>query len=422
MKVLIVSQGEWDDDSSFGNTFNNFFHNWDKSKIAHIYTNSGNPNTTNCSTFLNISENMVFKSILRKKIQVSSVVVSHTRVKKKNVKFMKLPKINIFYFFREILWQLGKIDFIEVYRFIDNFNPDLILVTASNTVFLNKIQKKIIDYCKIPTVMYTADDGYTLKQFSLSIFFWINRFRNRFYFRKTIKNVDHLFVISDKQSLEYSKLFNVNTSVLTKTGEFDNKPKIKQLTSEIKFIYTGNIGLNRWKSLISIGRQLEIVEKRNKDLTLYVYTNFCSKRVEKKLKKISTIKFMGHVPAAEIPEVQSEADVLVFCESFKFRDSLRVRLSFSTKLIDYMEKRKCILAVGHINSNSIRYLDDNKAAIISTKKSTLSEKIALIINNERTIPNYADRAWNLGYNNHNISKSQSSFETLLREIIRFKSK
>ena len=76
MRILIISNSEWDKNNSFGNTFNNFFDGIENIEFANIYCREGNPNTALCHKFLKISDKDLAKYLIDKKHHPAKIVVS----------------------------------------------------------------------------------------------------------------------------------------------------------------------------------------------------------------------------------------------------------------------------------------------------------------------------------------------------------
>lgn len=421
-KVLIISQSAWNDSTSFGNTFSNLFDDYDISQIAHVYTDSDRPSTKSCSLFFNISEKYVIKSILDRNIKSGVKINLNTRQpinfkeynanEKKMILYLKSHlRFQLIMWFRELLWYLGKWKTYELNEFIDDFKPDIIFTTFSTTYYINNIERYIINYCKKPVIMYTSDDGYTLKQFSYSVLFWIDRVLKRPFLRKTVSLVDILYVISKKQLDEYNKIFGQKCKTLCKWADFAMQDKYELTPNKtIKFVYTGNISLGRWQSLVEMGKVIDELNLKNYLAEIDVYSNTpYTSRIRKEISKVNSINYFGGVPHDQIYSIQRNADILIHCESFSLKNRLAVRLSFSTKIIDYLAINRCIFAVGHKDCASIEYLIDNDIAVIATTKKEIKQQLNWLLQNKNTLKEYADKSWDFGKNNHSKEIRRKDF-------------
>jgi len=111
----------------------------------------------------------------------------------------------------------------------------------------------------------------------------------------------------------------------------------------------------------------------------------------------------GKIDSSEVIKVQKDSDILVHAESFKFVDKLRVRLSFSTKIVDYLSRGKCILAVGCLGCASIDYLKNNDLALVVYRKSDIMNTLLSILEKPELLNKYADKSWNYAKRNLNIN-------------------
>jgi hypothetical protein len=421
-KILIISQGAWDNSTSFGNTFTNFFNDWDSTKIAHIYTDSNHPDTKCCERFFNISEKCVFQSIfvrgkktgyrIQKTGEMNSESFLYNSTEINKIDYIKSHlRLQIFFWIRELLWCFGKWQSLELNKFLDEFKPDIIFTTFSNTFYINRIQKYIIRYCSKPVVMYTADDGYTLKQFSLSLFYWIDRIIKQRIIQDTVSLVDVLYVISQKQLDEYNTIFGQKCRLLYKWADFSKEKKYEpNANNVVKLVYTGNINLNRWKSLVQIGKAIDKLNRNKKiaEIDVYSMTPY-TRKIKNAFDKIAAINFKGGVSHNEVLSIQNNADILIHCEALSFKERLKVRLSFSTKIVDYLSRKRCIFAVGNKNCASISYLIENDAAVVATTRKEIEDKLNKLIHNKKLIIEYSEKAWRCGNVNHNMEMNKNIF-------------
>lgn len=433
-KVLIVSDATWADDNNIGNTFSNLFKDWPKNKIGMIYTRSDMYNTSVCDTFFQISESRLIKRFFSsdiktgKKIDSIDLENSDTKKKlkedeeagKKLYRFFLKHRWNIFLTGRELLWKIGDWKTKELDEFIDEFNPDIVLSLACPGMYMNRLQQYIIKRSKAKSIIYFVDDVYSNKRFNLSPIFWFNRQITRKGIRKTVSMCDLVYTIIDKQKKEYDSFFDVNSKILNKGGDFSESLNFKNDDSKpIKLIYTGNITSGRWETLVKIGGALDKINGRYTKATLSIYTkNQLHGKIDKAFKEIKSIEFKGSIDANQVKEVQNRGDILVHVESMKLKEKLETRLSFSTKLVDYFERGKCILAVGWSEAASISYLKENTAAIVIDNIDNIELVLNEVLNNPAQITEYAIQSWELGRTNHQNAIIRDKFYNNLRILVK----
>jgi hypothetical protein len=429
VKVLILSNSEWDDGNSFGSSFSNIFGNNEKLELANIYCRSGKPNTRSCTHFFQISEKLLLRNLLNFQNppgliieQSSSANHAPDIIAAKQlllINFMRMRRWIVFFWLREIIWFFGRWKSVELKKFITEFEPDLIFLPIYYSGYLNKIGIFLKYFSNKPMVGYISDDCYTLRQFSLSPLYWIDRLIKRIWVKKAIDECQILFVISDIQKHDYDKIFRKDCKILFKGGVFSGPAPVNTtLNKPLQLIYTGNIGTGRYKTLAKIGDALDKINNNGIKAILNIFSQTpMSNNMKSELLSKKSIIFHGSVSQNLIKEIQSKGDILVHAESFRLKDRLEVRHSFSTKIVDYFQIARCVFAVGWKESASIKYLIKNDAALVATNNTEIEINLNRLIDHPEVISDYALKAWNCGKSNHQIHLIQSS---LVNDLISLK--
>lgn len=137
--------------------------------------------------------------------------------------------------------------------------------------------------------------------------------------------------------------------------------------------YFGNLGLGRWRQLISIGRALAALRLPGLPPYLEVYSQEDCPHIRKKMLACPGIRFCGGISGSRVARLVSQSLVVIHTESFAPREVRRIRFSLSTKLADYLAFAPCILAYGPEEAASIAYLRDHRAAVIVSSERELSQ-------------------------------------------------
>lgn len=412
-------------DNTIGNTYSNLFDNMQNVEFFSVYGKSGRPNQKFVSRCFHITEKELIKNLLNKNYSVGQEIEIEDENDKifKNGKLLNTAKklrFEIFFFIRDFIWKIGRWKSKELKTFIEDVNPDLIFAPLDNSIPLNNLVQYVQKHLNCKLALYAWDDMYTLNCFSLSPFFWLKRFHSRKIMRKTVKQCNKLYVISEKQKQVYEKSFNCICEVLYKGFEFNEKPKNSMKKSPLKLLFTGNLAYGRYIPLAMIARALQNINKDGVKAQLYVYSQTpLKKSVIAKLNVDNSSFFMGAISHKETMRMQNEADILLHVESFEKSTKSSVWLSFSTKLVDYFYQSKCVFAVGPSDVASIDYLIKNDAAIVVTNKNEIEDKLRLIVENPDIVSEYGVKAWECGKGNHQIKEIQNrlyrDFEDILNE-------
>ena len=421
MKIIIVSDTPWQDNNSFGSSFSNIFGGDFGYEIANVYCQTGGPNTKVCHRFFQITEKGIIQSILKKGITGREIFNSNSvQNLEKNeellLKKIKIARWQLFFWARDLVWATGQWRSKNLYDFINNFRPDLIVLPIYYSTYLNNIGLYIKRLTGKPLVGYISDDCYSLKQFSISPLYWVDRLVKRIYVKKAIESCDVLFTITETQKNEYNTIFGNKCKVLFKGGDFSNFDHRKtELNNPLKFVYTGNIGSGRWKTLALIG---DALAKTNNKAELIIYSQtLLSKKNSKRLLQSGIVKFMGAIHSSKVKDVQRDADILVHVESFELKERYSARLSFSTKIVDYLEAGRCILAVGWEQTGAIDYLKKYDGAVVITNRELLENEIIYLTNNYSKIVLYGDKSFNLGKQYHQIEKIRDELYNNLIQVV-----
>ncbi len=413
MKVLVITDALWRNDNGVGNSYSNIFNNIEEIEIANICLSGGNSKNDISKKCFQISEGSLIANLKNKKNPSGRVEEFEDggKEEKEESKIMtaiKRSRLQIFFWIRNLIWKLGRWKSKELKKFIDDFKPDLIFAQVQDKIYLNNIITFVQKYTGKPLFLYAWDDVYSLKQFSWSPLFWIDRFFQRSSIRRLVKRCKILYTISEEQRIEYNKTLKVETKLLYKGYDFIADTTEKEETnSPIKILYTGNLYSGRYGTIKRFCEDLQSInqDKQIAELDIYSATALTDKQKEGLNIKNSS-RFLGKVSEEKVQELQKSADVLLHIEPFSLKGSLLCRLSFSTKLVDYFYNKKCIFAIGHKRCSSIKYLKRYDASIVVDNLKDIKGELERLLHHPELLTQYREKAWKCGYNNHQISSIQ----------------
>ncbi len=413
MKVLVVTNVLWRNDNGVGNSYSNIFAGMDNVEIANICCQEGISQNNVSKKCFQISESSLIANLRNKNVPSGHVEVQSDSGNSSSVQgsglftIIKRSRLQIFFWIRNLIWKVGKWKSNELNQFIDDFCPDLIFAQVQDCMYLNDLIVYIQEYTKKPLILYAWDDVYSMKQFSLSPLFWIDRLMQRKSLRNLVNHSKFLYTISKEQKEEYSKFLGKDTDILYKGYDFCDKPQTAELKTPIRMLYTGNLYSGRCKTLEKLCKELSEINKSEVKIQLDIYSGTpLSKRQIKAINIEGTSQFRGSISERQVQEKQKEADILLHIEPFSMKGKLLCRLSFSTKLVDYFHNRKCIFAVGDKICSSMKYLKRLDAAVVSESIEEMRENIKRVVDNKEIVCEYADKAWECGNKNHKISELQ----------------
>ena len=414
MKIIVVSIAPWNRGNNFGKTFCDIFEGMENVEFLNIYCDSGLPDNNVNAKYYQITVNDIIANLLHKNKKVGRTVedfsAAHT-LSQKQQGFMakiKTKKWRIFFWIRRFIWWIGRWRTPELEKIIRDFDADLLFLPIFKESYMNSVQQYVQKISGKKSVAYYGDDNYTLRLFSLNPFFWFDRLTQRTTVKKTIDKCEYMYVVSDIEKRECERDFKKDCYICTKGADFSVEPPLKaEYPKHKKLVYTGNLGNHRWEELWHIGQALDNINEGHK-LIIYSGTEL-SDGIKEKFNSTKSIKFMGRVSADKIPEIQSDADVLVHVESFRFKERLLVHQSFSTKIVDHFARARATFAVGATDVASIDYLLNRDAAVVATSRDDIEPKLRKLLSSDEVLNEYALKGFNCGKDNHDINYIQKMF-------------
>ena len=108
----------------------------------------------------------------------------------------------------------------------------------------------------------------------------------------------------------------------------------------------------------------------------------------------------------------------MFLEDIDGKDAKVARLSFSTKITDYLSTGKCVLAVGNIDTAPMQYFAENDAAIVCENEVSITKSLEKIYDNPEIIKEYAQKAILSAKKNHDPEKIRKVFAEVLMSALK----
>ncbi len=429
MKILIITVPSWN--SKVGaNSWTTLLENYPPENLASIYIRDEVPDSTVCSRYFNISENKIIKSIVRRNLKTGSEVSAtqsegydESDLQAHNERYVKMKKKRRYSMLlaREMIWKLGKWHTPELDSFLDSFKPDLILHSMDGYIHLNRVIEYAMKRTGAAAVGYIWDDNFTYKQ-SSDIGYKIYRYFQRRSLRRLAKKTKEFFAISPFTKKEADAFFGINCHLLTKPLLCEPVAQTFGGEFPIKMLYTGSLIIGRDRSLLRLSEALKKVNSKNVFVELDVYTQtVLSDEMTSKIQN-EYCHIHKPIPQSEALKKQNEADILLFLEDIDGKDAKVARLSFSTKITDYLSTGKCIFAIGNKDTAPMQYFIENEAAVVCGSDEDIEHALESICNDPHLMDAYAEKAAISAKKNHDPQKIQSVFYNTVTKAFEDKKK
>ena len=416
-KVLVIDVNAWRKDAGT-NTLRDIFSCWDPTKLAVVYTSSQLPDSDVCNHYFQISENQIIKSLYHPALRVGRPVEKtpsnndvdamaekerYAKAHKHHAKWMRLA--------REVVWKFGHWKSEALRKFVMDFNPDIIFVPIFPYAYMGRIQEYIISLTGKPTVCYLADDNYSFDS-CRDWMDYIHRFWTRQFVGPLARSCNQMFVIVDMEKEDTDRRFGTDSVILTKSIDFTGKSyQHREPNKPLKFVYTGSMVIGRDKTLALLADAINAVNEQIGEVRAEMYIYSQTEPQEEVLARINNgaAHFCGRIGLEEVLKVQQEADVVVFAESLEGKEANAAKLSFSTKITDYISNGKCVLAIGKDYIAPIDYFQRNDSALIAHNIEEIKARVEEIVENPMITDVYGEKAFNCAVRNHEKNMMNERF-------------
>jgi hypothetical protein len=252
---------------------------------------------------------------------------------------------------------------LELQQWIGEYSPHVIYSYLEHPMITHMVTQ-LSRHLAVPAIPDLRDEWHLLPEGgSLAALWWF--IRQEIDFRKIVKNAPFGMTTSDAMSLEYTKRYN--RRFLTFMSCADPSIYIPRQqsapSSKLRLIYTGaGPGLGRWPIIINLAKAVQDLHRSGSDIELVAFVRR---------------EFYGDLPATGAGFVVSDfvdertladhlgvSDIAVLPEGFDSKSMKYARLSFSSKLPIYLMSGCCIMAIGPMQNNSIKYVSDNQLGVV----------------------------------------------------------
>ena len=420
MRILVISSTPWDNSNSFGNTFSNLFENMEGVEMYNLCLKHGLSNNTIVKEACQLTDKTVLRSIYKIKYDPARIVLNENE----DMGFQadvslsaRKAKKTISFIIRDWIWKLGKWKKSKTLNeFIQRIKPDVLYLPIYSSSHICQVQKYFIDKLGVKVVGHISDDVYieTNKKTAFGKLYNKSVKKN---VKTIIEKCEYLEVFAENMKEEYEKIFNKPCYLIGKgvKPETVNEIRYNIKKEGLNFTYTGNLGLERYKLLSELGR---LLDKNYPSSKLFIYSGTpLTEEMETSFSKCRSIRFMGAVNSIEVIKVQKAADILVHVESFSRQEMAATRMSFSTKIIDYMLNGKLMFAIGPNEINSIDVLKKYGLAVVVDQENELEETLKKLFSNEVDVNLIADNVYKYLKNDRNINNIQKGIKQRFDKVV-----
>ncbi len=410
MKVLLLISESWNDSLHPNNNMTTWFEGMDGVELAVVYGNPALPQNKCCKRYFQLSEGAMVKSLLGGKKAGRTLIYpdfppdaaqcANTQSTSPYKLFKKISCETV-RFLKDLIWATGRYNKAELKKFIDDFSPDIIFTQRMGSIKMCRMERIVRNLCSAPMVAYTGDDEFSLKQFSLSPMFWIRRFWLRNALKKAIPHYRIFYSQSQTQMEEFRKKFQSDTRFLVKCGQFQEQNIHTSVNLPIQLVYAGKLYCNRWKTLALLANCIRQINQDEIKFVLNIYTRDpISKKQNRSLNDGIHSVIHGPATAPELKQIFREADIALHVEGIDLKNRLRVKYSFSTKIMECLSSGCAVMAICNEHQAGYAYLQNENAAFLAFDQATILHLLSEIASQPHLVLTLAQSAYACGVRNH----------------------
>jgi len=419
-RVLVVSHNVLSPSTNMGKTMLDFFAGWNQNQIAQLYFHNEVPTADVCKSYYRMTDFDMLESIF--KFTSPGAMFDQSKIDSKQMGMREDTEVQAsfyqigarrkpyVYFFRNRLWRIKRWKTKKLMSWVAECNPEVVFYAAGDYVFSMKIALDISQERSIPLVVYFGDDFYFLENtVKLSLFEQSNKKDFRKQFEKLFAHLSTFTAATDKLAEKYGGYFDKAGYAILSSTEIQQK--IEKRNEVVKISYIGNVNLNRWRSLIDIGRCL-----KEQGLVLDVYSIEKDPEILSELTLENGVSFQGSLPPEKVKDMIRKSTIVIHVEALDERSKQSTKYSLSTKIGDSLGSGVCLFAYGPADVASIAYLLENEVAYVCTKKKKLQEQLVKILNDADLRQHYLNNALELAAVRHDLKINADLFYEMICSV------
>lgn len=308
---------------------------------------------------------------------------------------------------RDLIWSLGSWKTEGLRQWLTDGKPDVVFYALGDAIFSQKIAMWIAGFLNIPLVTYVCDEFYVSGKKRPLLSRIINHGMLQSIKRLQTRSA-HNVVICEEQGKLYQQLFGTPYTTIMTGSPLTEAPRVNTESHEISYI--GNLGLNRWQSLLQIAQALDAVnQEHNWDYRLTYY----GKQLEQLDGKIS---YGGYLNSRQLKETMDNSLFVIHTEAFDEENVDRIRYSVSTKIAETLAGGIPLLAYAPEPVASMQHLISNGCAVCVTDRSQLQSVLTQVLSHPQSLETISQKALETARQHHDPVKNSRTLCRCLHSV------
>ena len=430
-RVLILSRTEITEFNSQGAALGNWFHDWPKAKLAHLYSAPIGAREPFCghSYLLTGRERRwgrLFDRLKREAVkqranhalapQVKEMMTVRTWLGEAVRRGGKaaLEDAGL----RELLFSARLSKCLD--EWVCRFQPDVVFAMVTDLGFMQFAQLLNERY-QIPLCIEINDDWpntlYRNSVFGFAMFPLVDRT-----FRRLLAQSSICLTIGKEMEREYKTRYKVQTEASMCCDEPERflAADTRRVTprDEITIVYCGQLINNRWKSMLDLFRAVEVLQSKGKNIGVSVYSSEVPPEAKAAFSGFPWLRYSRTLGHGEVAGILKGADILFHGEGFDSEYYDYIRYSVSSKVQLYMLSGVPILVYGPSGVGVVEYARNSGwAYVVDRQDPTVIEEVILRLASDAPLRGQiVAKALETFYENHDAHAVRERLRQILCQV------
>lgn len=419
-KVLVFSNNSFSKSNSNGRTLGSLFEGWPKDNIAQFFISTDNIDFSVCYNYFQVTDWEATKSVfigeraitgtkVKQTLKVNNKITNHHKKHNKNALKMIV---------RNIIWNIKRWKGPVFKDWLQNFDPDLVLIQSGDSAFMLRIARQIAFENAVPLIIFNTEGYFFFKHnflphhFSDFFAFPIFKFFYDREFKKSLKFSSASIYLNSQLQSDYFNFLPHDSFVIYNSSSLDFRPK-SRIRDIPKISYLGNLGIKRDEALAEVGTVLQSISP---DLYIDVYGN-APEIIKVKLNNAKGIRFHGVVSYNEVIKQIYDSDIVIHVEKNDPILNNELKYAFSTKIADSISSGTPFIIYAPKNLACSQYLISTQAGWNAETPEELKNVIEKLLNiTPCELGIYAEKAKIAAKNNHSQKNNAERFRQIIEKV------
>lgn len=427
-RVLLIYKNRISEFDSGGASLGRWFAEWPRGNLAQVYTGGNLEGSAFCAREYKLGGldrrmGWIFDKLKRSSLGSSASIHTTTRPSSRRAWQRKAIHAISRALVGSGLWEIlfsPKLSPLLI-TWLQDFDPQLIFSQVPD-LSLMRWTSEIHDHFQCPLCLQMSDD-YSEALYRDTWSSLVLRPQVKKAFVNLVANAGLCFGTGEAMAQEYAKRYGKRFEPLyicDNSSRFRQaQPTRKGSSSQMTILYSGNLGLERWRSLGDLVLVVESLNSAGLNIVIQAYVPAVPEEGKRILFNRPCLKFFSPPKDDDVPGLFKGADLLFLPEGFDVQAQRVTKLSISTKSHLYMMSERPILVYGPRGIGVVEYAKEfGWARVVDEHSLTkLSEAVKELLQGSELQRSEQTRGWQVAMQNHEGKNVREKFRRDLQSLI-----